>query len=439
MAKGTFKGGVHPPEQKELTEHLSIETMPLPSKVTIPLVQHIGAPCKPLVKPGDLVKTGQVIGEMGGFVSAPVHASISGKVLRVTDADVVSGGKAKCIIIQGDGTDTWVEGSNVSKTLADYTAQELKDKIRDAGIVGLGGAGFPAHVKLSPPEGVTIDSIILNGAECEPYLTCDHRLMLEHSEKVVQGLQALMKAVNVPQGYIAIEENKPDAIKQMKETVASIDNIKVVPLITKYPQGGEKQLIDAVLGRVVPSGKLPMHIGVIVNNIHTAYAISEAVFNNRVLVERVMTVSGRGINTPKNLLVRIGTPMQEVVEYCGGLKDDVKKIVTSAPMTGFAQYTTDFPTEKRIGGLVALCEDEVDLTPESACIRCGRCADVCPIHLIPSKIDKLSRLGRYDEAEKHHAMDCIECAACTFICPAKRSLIQSIKLAKNEIRAKRRR
>ena len=439
MTAVTFKGGIHPPEFKELTEHLAIETMPIPATVTIPMSQHIGAPCKPLVKINDLVLVGQKIGEMGGFVSAPVHSSVSGKVKRVLTREVVSGQVDTCIIIESDGEDQWIEGCDLDRKLEDLTSKEIVDIIKEAGITGLGGAGFPTYVKLLPPEDVKVDSIILNGAECEPFLNCDNRLMIEESAKVAEGLLAFMKAVNVDRGYIAIENNKPEAIKQMQEAIKSYPSLKVVPMVTKYPQGGEKQIIASVLNRTVPSGKLPMHIGVVVCNIHTAVAVAEAVKSGKPLIERVMTVSGRAANKPANLRVRIGTMMSEVVEYSGGFAEDTGKIVVSAPMTGFAQYHLDFPTEKRIGGIVAFKESEIDRTPESACIRCGRCVDACPINLVPSKLDKLSRFEKYDEAATNHVLDCIECGACTYICPAKRNLIQSIKLAKNEVRARMRR
>ena len=435
MSSVTFKGGIHPPEFKEFTEHLEIKDMPLPKTVFIPLSQHIGAPAKPLVKVGDHVLTGQKIGELGGFVSSSVHASLSGKVKKISERDVVNGNTAVCIEIESDGEDQWIDSSKLNRSLEDLTSAEIIDVIKEAGIVGLGGAGFPSYVKLLPPDDVKIDSVILNGAECEPFLTCDHRLMVEESQKVVDGLRALMKAVNVENGYIAIEENKPDAIKEMTKACEEYTNIKVVTLVTKYPQGGEKQIITAVLGRKVPSGKLPMHIGVIVNNIHTAVAVAEAVKTGKPIIDRVMTVSGKGANKPANLRVRIGTLMSEVIEFTGGLSEDTGKIVASAPMTGFAQYHLDFPTEKRVSGLVAFLESEVDLLPESPCIRCGRCVDVCPINLEPTRLDRLSRLKKYDEAAKNNVLDCISCSACTYICPSRRHLVQSINLAKNEVRA----
>ena len=435
MTSATFKGGIHPPEYKGKTEHLAIQRMSVPDKVYVPMVQHIGAPCKPLVKAGDLVLTGQKIGEIGGFVSAPVHASISGKVKRVTERDVVSGQTAVCVEIESDGEDKWVEGCDLNRKLEDLEPDQIIEIIKEAGITGLGGAGFPTYVKLLPPKDVKIDSVILNGAECEPFLTCDHRLMVEESAKVVDGLRALMKALKVTSGYVAIEDNKPDAIAKVKEATAGFDNIQVVSLQTKYPQGGEKQIISAVLGREVPSGKLSMYAGVVVNNVHTAVAVAEAVKTGRPLIERVLTVSGSGANKPQNLLVRIGTLMSDVIEYAGGVSEKTAKLVVSAPMTGFAQYHLDFPVEKRIAGIVAFLEGEVDLLPESPCIRCGRCVEACPIHLLPTKLDKLSRLKRYEEAAKYHILDCISCGTCTYVCPARRHLIHSIDIGKQEVRA----
>lgn len=434
MAAETFKGGIHPPEYKKYTEDLAIEKLPLPNTVVIPMLQHIGAPCEPIVKVKDHVKVGQKIAEMQGFVSAPIHATVSGTVKKIGDREISSGNKCLCIEIESDGKDEWIE-EPINRSLDDLNSSEIVNVMRESGIVGMGGAGFPTHVKFSLPEDISVDTIILNGAECEPYLTCDYRLMIEHGEEVVFGLKAMMKAINVKNGIIGIENNKPLAIKNMKEIVNDIKGIKVVALETKYPQGGEKQLIDAVLNRQVPTGKLPMHIGVVVNNIHTAYSTGMAIKTGLPLVERVLTISGQGVNEPKNLLVRFGMLYDEILEYCGGLKEDTKKVVVSAPMTGFAQYRLDFPIDKRTSGVVALTANEVDMTPESTCIRCGRCVDVCPINLVPSRLDKLARLGRYDQADDYNIMDCIECSSCAYICPAHRHMVQSIVSGKNAVRA----
>lgn len=438
MAKVTFKGGIHPPEYKDFSEHKPIEMMPLPQQVVVPLVQHIGAPCKPVVKVGDKVKVGQKIGEAGGFVSAPIHAPVAGTITKVAKLEVSDGQLVDCIVIENDGTDDWDSSLEAHASLDEVSAKEIVEIVREAGIVGLGGAGFPTHVKLSPPPELIIDSVILNGAECEPFLTCDHRLMLEYSEKVVKGLLALMKAVSAAKGYIAIESNKPDAIETMQAAVRDYPHLEVVTLETKYPQGAEKQLIAAVLGREVPSGKLPMHVGVIVNNIHTAYAVAEAVFEGKPLVQRVVTVSGSVVKNPKNLMVRLGTSFQELIDYCGGFSAEPAKVIKGGPMTGFAQYRLDVPVGKRVSGIIALSAAETDLEEEGPCIKCARCVDACPAFLMPNQLDKLSRRGEFDKAQELGALDCIECAACTFVCPAKRMIIQSIKLAKNEIRAKMR-
>jgi electron transport complex protein RnfC len=434
VAAETFKGGIHPPEHKDFTENLAIEKLPIPKTVIIPLVQHIGAPCEPIVKVKEQVKVGQKIANMQGFVSAPIHAPVSGTVKKIGEREISSGNKCICIEIESDEQDEWFN-EPLNRSLDDLSSSEIVDVMRESGIVGMGGAGFPTHVKFSLPEDVNVDTIILNGAECEPYLTCDYRLMIENGEEVAFGLQAMMKAINVKNGIIAIENNKPEAIKNMKSITNDIEGIRVVELKTKYPQGGEKQLIDAVLKRRVPSGKLPMHVGVVVNNIHTAYSTGVAVKTGLPLVERVLTISGQGVNEPKNVLVRFGMLYEEILEYCGGLKESTKKIVVSAPMTGFAQYRLDFPIDKRTSGVVALTENEVDLTPESPCIRCGRCVDVCPINLVPSKLDALARLGKFAKANEYHIMDCIECSSCAYICPAHRHLVQSIVSGKNAVRA----
>ncbi|MFP4456281.1 MAG: electron transport complex subunit RsxC [Clostridia bacterium] len=434
MAAETFKGGIHPPEHKEYTEDLAIEKLPLPKTVVIPLLQHIGAPCEPIVKVKDHVKVGQKIAEMQGFVSAPIHATVSGIVKKISDREISSGNKTLCIEIESDEKDEWIQ-EPINRSLEDLSPAEIINVMKEAGIVGMGGAGFPTHVKFSLPEDVNVDTIILNGAECEPYLTCDYRLMMEHGEEVVFGLKAMMKAIKINKGIIAIENNKPLAIKTMQEITKDIDEIRVVALETKYPQGGEKQLIDAVLKRQVPSGKLPMHIGVVVNNIHTAYSVGMAVKTGLPLVERVLTISGQGVNDPKNVLVRFGMLYEDILQYCGGLKENTKKVVVSAPMTGFAQYRLDFPIDKRISGVVALTDNEINMTPESICIRCGRCVDVCPINLVPSRLDKLARLKRYEQADEYNIMDCIECSSCAYICPAHRHLLQSIVSGKNAVRA----
>lgn len=428
----TFKGGIYPPGNKDLTKNLLIEKSPLPDNVIIPLVQHIGAPCKSLVTVKDHVKVGQKIGEMEGFVSAPIYATISGTVKRISEREVGSGSHTMCIEIESDGRDDWIK-KPLNRSLDELEPDELINIMREAGLVGLGGAGFPTHVKFSLPDDVKIDTILINGSECEPYLNCDYRIMIEYGEEVLFGLQAMMKAVDVKKGIIAIKDDNPEAIENMQNLVKDIEGISVMPLKDKYPQGGEKLLIDAVLNRRVPSGKLPIHVGVIVNNVQTAYSFGQAVRTDLPLVERVLTVSGQGVKEPKNLLVRIGTSCEDIIEHCGGLKEETKKVILGGPMTGYAQYKLDIPVDKKTSGIIALTENEVDMTPESPCIRCGRCVDVCPINLVPSKLDRLARLNRYEQSKDYHIMDCIECGSCAYICPAHRHLVQSIVSGKNAI------
>ncbi len=434
MSSVTFKGGVHPFEHKELTADKAIETMPLPKNVSIPLLQHIGAPCEPLVKINDTVKVGQPIGKAVGNISSPIHASISGVVKKVEFREVASGGKCICIDIEGDGLNEWYQ-PDVKRDLEQLSAEDIVQLMQDCGLVGLGGAGFPTHVKYSVPEGAKIETVIINGAECEPYLTCDYRLMLEEGEGVVAGLRAMMKAVNASKGIIAIEDNKPEAIRKMQELSAGYSGLSVVVLKTKYPQGGEKQLIKAVLNKEVPSGKLPMHVETLVSNVHTAYSLGKMLENGQPLIERVVTISGHGMKDPKNLRVRIGTMFSELVDYCGGMTEDTEKFVLSAPMTGFAQYRLDLPAEKRIAGAVALTADQVDHNPETPCIRCGKCVEACPMGLLPNKLDTLLRLNKLEEAKDYHILDCIECSSCAYICPAHRMLTQSFSGGKLKVRA----
>jgi electron transport complex protein RnfC len=433
----TFRGGIHPPYNKDFTKHKDIKTAAIPQKVIIPMSQHVGAPCDPIVKAGDVVKKGQKIGEAKAFVSAPIHASTSGKVIAVEPHVHPGGGMVMSVIIEADGMDEVYEGITPPKALEQLTPDEIKSIIREAGIVGMGGAGFPTQVKLSPPPEKAIDTIIVNGAECEPYLTSDHRLMLEHPESVVLGLQVIMKATGVKKGYIAIEENKPDAIEAIKGAVNGRNELEVVHLATKYPQGGEKQLINAVTGREVPSGGLPMDVGVIVDNAGTCAAIANVVKTGMPLIERVTTITGSGVSEPKNLLVKIGTPFNYIIQQCGGFKGNPGKVIMGGPMMGLAQSVMDVPVIKGTSGILVLQKSEVKLGERTACIRCARCVDACPINLLPTSIARFSEKGMWNEAEKYHALDCIECGCCTYVCPAHIPLTQFIRLAKNHIVASR--
>lgn len=433
----SFKGGIHPPERKDYTAHLALEKAKDPDVVTIPLQQHIGAPCESLVEVGDMVKVGQKIGQAGGFVSAPIHASVSGTVQEVAMKPAANG-QVLTVVIASDGKNEVHESVQKKGSIENLSGDEIKEIIKEAGIVGMGGATFPTHVKLSPPPEKTIDTVILNGAECEPYLTADHRLMLEHPREVVGGLKAIMKSLNVTSGIIGIENNKPDAIEVMQKAVESEENIQIIVLQTKYPQGGEKQLIDACTGRIVPSGALPMEVGVVVNNIGTAYQINQSIETGMPLVERVTTLSGGILENPKNLWVKIGTPVNELVQQCGGLKEPVGKIIMGGPMTGMAVSTDKLPVTKGSSGVVFFNREEGTIPEPENCIRCSACVDICPVYLQPLYISAYSLIDNIDMAEKYYPMDCIECGACSYICPSKRPLLQSIRIAKGEIQARNR-
>ena len=435
----TFKGGIHPPHLKKATEKVQLKRANEPQTVVIPMQQHIGAPCEPIVKVGDKVKVGQKIGEAKAFVSTPIHASIAGTVKKVAVMDVPNGAKATCIVIESDGSNEVHESVIPKGSIDSLTGKEIVGIIKEAGITGMGGAGFPTHVKLSPPPDKKLDTVILNGAECEPYLTADHRLMLEEPEKVVFGLKAIMKAVGVSVGIIGIENNKPDAIAIMEKAVANEPNINVATLITKYPQGGEKRLINAITGKEVPSGGLPMDVGVVVNNVGTAAAVATIIQTGMPVVERIVTITGSAISEPKNLIVKVGTSFAEVVEQCGGYKGKLGKLISGGPMMGFAQFTDEIPVIKGTSGILALDEKEARRPEPQSCIRCGKCVEVCPVNLQPIFLSQLALKGMYDETERYHVLDCIECGSCSFVCPSKRPLVDSIRIAKREAIAKRKR
>ncbi len=433
----TFKGGIHPPHYKSYSEKAEIEKAEEPKVVVIPMQQHIGAPCEPIVKVGDKVKIGQKIGDAKAFVSAPIHSSVSGVVKKVAPMDTPTGSGIMCVTIESDGLNEIDENVMSKGDIEKLTREEIVNIIKEAGITGQGGAGFPTHVKLSPPPDKKIDTVILNGAECEPYLTADHRLMLEEPEKIIFGLKALMKAVGVNKGYVGIENNKPDAIESMMKAAEKETNIEIVSLVAKYPQGDEKRLINAVTGRAVPSGGLPMDVGVIVNNVGTAVAVANAIQTGMPLVERIVTITGSAINTPKNLLVKIGTPFKDIINQCGGYKGTPGKIIMGGPMMGLAQFTDEVPVIKGTSGVLVLNEKEARIPEPNPCIRCGKCVDICPVNLQPLFISQLSLKGKFDETQKYHVLDCIECGSCSFICPSKRPLLQSIRVAKREVIAKR--
>ncbi|HCX72605.1 MAG TPA: electron transport complex subunit RsxC [Candidatus Cloacimonas sp.] len=438
MGLKTFPGGVHPHDSKEFSKDAAIEDLPIPKKVVIPLSQHIGAPAKPLVKVGDKVKTGQKIAEPGGFVSIPMHASISGKITKIADFPHPTGITSLAIEITGDGKDDWIELYEEDNFL-ELTADEIKNRISEAGICGMGGAGFPTHVKISPPTEKPIDTVILNGVECEPFLTADYRLMLEKADEIIWGLKLLMKTVDAQNGIIGIEANKPDVIKKMKELTATEQNIRVVGLKLKYPQGAEKQLIYAATKRKVPNkGGLPMDVNVVVQNVGTAFAVYEAVRYKKPLVERIVTVSGSIVKVPKNLKTRIGTKFEELLEFCNGTTEDIGKVISGGPMMGFAIPNLEAPVAKGSSGLLLFNKKQAHRQKENTCIRCGSCVDVCPMNLVPSLIAKNVRYEDWEMTEKYGVMDCIKCGSCAYVCPSNIKLIQWIDIGKMKISEKNR-
>jgi electron transport complex protein RnfC len=390
-----------------------------------------------LVAKGDKVRAGQKIGDTKAFVSAPVHASISGTVSNIAKHPHPLGQESLAIFIDSDGEDGWMEGIGSRREYSALSPQELRDIIREAGIVGMGGAAFPTHVKLTPPSDKKIDLVLLNGAECEPYLTSDHRIMVERPAEVAEGLRLIMKILGVPRAIVGIERNKPDAIGALQREFSTEPSIEVVEMKVKYPQGSEKQLIKVLAHREVPSGGLPFDIGVVVQNVGTALAIYEAIALDKPLVERVITLSGDAIAHPSNLLVRIGTPLQDLVEECGGMLGEVGKVVVGGPMMGLAQYSLSIPVVKGTSGVLILSEDQAEMVEEGPCIRCGRCLAVCPMRLSPSLMADAVKSKDIDSAEACHLLDCMECGSCAFVCPAKRHMVQWIKYGKNEIAAKR--
>ena len=434
----TFKGGINPPGYKELTNGKPIVKAKDPKVVYIPLQQHIGAPCDPLVEVGEKVKLGQKIGDSEAFVSAPVHSSVSGTVKSIEDYYTPSGGKSKTVIIESDGLDEVHESIKPKGKLEDLSSKDIIKIIRESGITGLGGAGFPTHVKVSPPPEKKVHTFILNGAECEPFLTPDHRSMLEMFERIVFGSKALMKALNVEKGIIAIEKNKMNAIEAFKTVLKDSDHIEIIPMETKYPQGDEKRIINVISGKEVPSGGLPMDLGYVVNNVATAKAIADAIIEGKPLYERIVTVTGHIVKEPKVLLTKIGTPIQELIDQCNGFTEDPGKIITGGPMMGKSQFTTKVPIIKTSGGVLALAKGDTLPVKVDPCIRCGKCLEVCPVYLQPLFISAYALKNDLENADKYDAVDCVECGACSYICPSKRPLAESIKLAKGEILSKRR-
>jgi len=433
----TFRGGVKPDDAKARTARAAITPLPAPAEVAVPMSQHIGAPARPCVAAGDEVLLGQVVGEPDGFVSAAVHAPVSGRVGAVEPRPGQLGLPVSCVVIENDGRDRAAEFSGLGQAWSAADPGRIRDLVAAAGLVGMGGAAFPTHVKLSPPPDRPIDAVILNGAECEPYLTADHRIMLERATDVLAGLAIVRRVLGAKRAVVGIEENKPDAIAAMRDAAEDAE-IEIAVLAKKYPQGAEKQLIDAVLGREVPAGGLPMDVGCVVQNVGTAAAVADAVIRGRPLFERVVTVTGSPVARPANMLVRVGTPVAAVIEACGGDLAGTAKLVLGGPMMGLAQADTAATVTKGTSGILLLGPAEVDAGPPSPCIRCGRCVTACPIRLVPTEIGNLAVRGLLEDAERIGIMDCIECGSCAFACPSRIPLAQQIRLGKAGILAARR-
>ncbi len=434
MSLRTFKQGIHPEYFKALSSEKPIKRLSLPKKVIIPLSQHTGAPCKALVEKKEKVEIGQKIGEADTFISAPVHSSVTGTVKSVDKQPHPILGSFDAVAIETDENAKEKEWKKGHIQLEKITPDEVRKKVREAGIVGLGGAAFPTSVKLSPPKEKPIDTVILNGCECEPYLSADHRIMLEQALDCIQGLKIIMKTVSAAKGIVAIEANKIDAFDVISEKTRNEKNISVELVEVKYPEGAEKMLIWALLKREVPAGGLPMDVGAVVHNVGTAVSIAEALRDGKPLIERVVTVTGNGVNNPGNFIVPIGTSFNDVIEAAGGLKDNAAKVIMGGPLMGIAQANLQAPVVKGTSGILVLTEDEVDITPEINCIRCGRCVDHCPMFLVPAELIKFVKGETWERLEEYHIMDCIECGCCTFVCPSRIPLVQYIKLGKLTLR-----
>lgn len=439
MRLSTFrKGGIHPQENK-LTADVATKVAKLPEIAIFPLSQHIGMPAKAVVKKGDKVKVGSLIAEAGGFVSAPIFSSVSGTVLKIEDRIDATGYLKPSIVIKVEG-DEWEESIDRSEkleTLASHTeltSEEIINRVKAAGVTGMGGAGFPTYIKLMPPPGTKAECVIINAVECEPYITSDNRLMLEHADEILVGLQLLMKAVNVDKGYIGIEENKQEAIRLFKDKTSQMEGVRVVPLARKYPQGGEKQLVDAVIRRQVPAPPaIPVHVGAVVQNVGTAFAVYQAVMKNKPLFERYTTVTGKKLKNPGNFLVRMGVPMRELIDACGGLPDCDNKILAGGPMMGKALMSVDVPVCKGTNSVTVLSGNEARRKEPQPCIRCAKCVGVCPMGLEPYLLATCSSMKKWDRLEAEDITSCIECGSCQFTCPSHRYLLDNIRIGKSAV------
>lgn len=430
MKKLTFPGGIHPGGFKR-TENAETVKMGLPSAIILPLTQHIGAPLEPLVSKNDIVKVGQTVAKSEAYVSAPLHSSVSGKVKDIIPYVLSTGANSRAIVIEPDGKQELHEYIKPKKY---DTKEEFLRIIKESGLVGLGGAGFPTHVKFSPPKDKHIDTLIINAAECEPYITSDDREVLENSWNIINGIKIAMEILDLSKVIIGVEDNKPDAIKELTKVASSSDKIDIVPLKTKYPQGAEKMLIYSLTGRIVPAGKLPSDVGCVVLNVNTVSFIASHIKTGMPLIEKRVTVDGDIIKAPANVFTLIGTPIDELIDFCGGLTGEARKIIMGGPMMGVSQYNIKDPVMKYTNAILAFSDNAAAQKPESACIRCAKCVDSCPMSLLPFAIDLASRKKQIKMLAKLAADNCIECGACSFVCPAKRHLVQGIRMAKYDLR-----
>lgn len=432
----TFKGGVHPFEGKELSKDKPVQEYMPQGEMVYLLSQHIGAPACPVVKKGERVLVGQKIAEAGGFVSSPIHSSVSGTVKKIEPRLNAQGGMCNAVIVENDGQYEEVEYQE-AKNWDSLSKEEILNRIKEGGVVGMGGAGFPTHVKLSPKEPEKIEYILVNGAECEPYLTSDYRRMLDDGQKVAEGLEIILKLFPHAKGCICIEDNKPDCIAKMKELTRGKSGIEVKELKTKYPQGGERTLIYAVTGREINSSMLPADVGCIVDNVDTVTAVYDAVALGRPVMDRIVTVTGDGVLNPGNFLVKTGTNVRELIEAAGGFQGEVQKVISGGPMMGFALFHLDVPCAKTSSSVLCLQNDSVSEAEETACINCGRCVTVCPGHVLPARLATFAQHGDMENFQKYDGMECCECGCCSYICPAKRPLTQSIKSMRKMVLAMR--
>jgi len=434
MVKTSFPKGVHPPEEKDRTSNIPITDLPLPEKILIPLSQHLGKPAKATKGRGDTVTVGERIGEADGFISAHVHSPVSGKIKKLVQLPLPGGRMGEYMEIEVDKEATEAFSFPEKEfDLENATQETVAHKLKEAGIVGMGGATFPANVKFTPPKGKTLDSLIINGAECEPYLTCDHRMMLEHAAEIMAAIRILHKAYAFEQILVGIEENKSDAAQALKEEADKYQDlpIQVITTKVKYPQGAEKMLIQALTGRIVPKGKLPLEVGAVVSNVQTVYAMYEAFYREKPLIERVLTVTGDGIAEPKNIRAPLGTPIAKLYEFCGGMKSEPRKMIAGGPMMGIALPTIDYSVMKGSSGYLLF--DNPSVPEEGPCIMCGRCVQACPMNLVPLRIAALAKAEQYADAKEYDATSCVECGACAYGCPAKIRLVAWIRYAKNFI------